>query len=265
MLHPKLTRHGLMIFPPNDRFVGRSLSLYGEYSRGETVVFRQIVRPGWRALDIGANVGVFTLDLSELVGRTGEVIAFEPQRAIFHMLCANIAMNERRNVKCIHAALGNKARMVPMPVLDYAAEENFGGISIEMGGKDAAPMQVLDTLDLGAINFIKIDVEGHEREALMGGRKTITQCKPVLYVENDRREKSPALIDLLLSWGYRLFWHLPLLYQPDNYHGVAENIFAGIVSCNMLCLPAQVRLDAPPELLTPIQSIQDWPVQVRPA
>ena len=78
-----------------------------------------------------------------------------------------------------------------------------------------------------------------EVEALRGAANTIAATRPVLYVENDRKERSAELITLLLSWNYRLYSHTPPLFAPDNYNGDSENLFGNIVSINLLCLPAE--------------------------
>ena len=98
----------------------------------------------------------------------------------------------------------------------------------------------VDSLDLPVCHLIKIDVEGMEREVLQGAEQTIRRFRPVLYMENDRPEHSAALIRQVLDLGYRLYWHLPPLFNPQNYFGVAENVFGKIVSVNMLGLPASV-------------------------
>ena len=59
----------------------------------------------------------------------------------------------------------------------------------------------------------------------------------ILYVENDRSRNSAALISWLMDQGYRLYWHLPRLFNPENYFGEANNVFGNIVSVNMLCIP----------------------------
>ncbi len=92
----------------------------------------------------------------------------------------------------------------------------------------------IDQLDLAACHLIKVDVEGMEGDVIGGAEATIRRLRPALYVENDRHEKSAALIEQLLGLGYRLYWHLPPLFNPDNYFGVSENLFPGIVSANML-------------------------------
>jgi hypothetical protein len=76
-----------------------------------------------------------------------------------------------------------------------------------------------------------------ELEVLRGAAALIARFRPILYVENDRPETSEALIRHLLGLDYRLYWHLPPLYNPRNFFGESENVFSNIVSVNMLCLP----------------------------
>src|SRR5262249_11514521 len=77
------TRQGMMLYNRHGVYVGRSIELYGEYSRSEQDLFRQAVQPGWLVLEVGASSGAHTLMLSRQVGKRGMVIAFEPQRALF--------------------------------------------------------------------------------------------------------------------------------------------------------------------------------------
>ena len=67
----KQTRHGLMAYNINDIYLGRSLDCYGEFSRGETLLFAQLVGPQSLVLDIGANIGAHTLFFAEAVGPRG--------------------------------------------------------------------------------------------------------------------------------------------------------------------------------------------------
>jgi hypothetical protein len=81
---------------------------------------------------------------------------------------------------------------------------------------------------------MKIDVEGMELDVLKG---VIHRFRPRLYVENDRIEKSATLIEHLLASDYQLYWHLPWLYNSDNFFADPESIFARIVSYNMVAVP----------------------------
>ena len=232
------TRYGPMIFNPLDRYVGRSLDLYGEFSPGETELFSRLLLPGAVAVDAGAHVGALTLALAHTVGPQGGVLAVEPQRLLFQTLCANVTINGLTQVWTYHAALGESEGTVAVPVLDPGQETNFAGLSLAAQGTgETVPRISLDSLELARCHFIKADVEGMAREVLDGARRTIEQFQPVLYVENDRREQSPALIERILGFDYDLYWHLPPLFSPENFNGVSRNVFGDTVSVNMLCFP----------------------------
>jgi FkbM family methyltransferase len=235
-----LCRSGPMLYNRNDSYVGASLRKYGEFSAGEAELFRQVVEPGMTVLEIGANLGAHTVDLSRLAGASGVVHAFEPQRLAFQLLCANIALNSCSNVFAHQMAVGVAHGTLAVPLLDPNAANNFGGLSLADGQPgEPVPLVTVDEMALPACHFLKLDVEGMEVEALRGAAETISRLRPILYVENDREARSPELISLLQSYRYRLYWHLPPLYHPDNFAMDAENIFGDVVSINLLCLPVE--------------------------
>jgi FkbM family methyltransferase len=257
-LRIKRTRHGLMAYNINDIYVGRSLDCYGEYSPGETMLFAQLAAPGSVAVDVGANIGALTLSLSQIVGNGGIVIAIEPQRAAYHLLCANLALNEVSNVRAIHAAAGRAPGQAFVPIVDQTRPGNFGGVALADQGGESVAMVSIDSLNLPACRFIKIDVEGHESSVLAGAAETIARFQPVLYVENDRRHQSAALIRQMRDLDYILYWHLPPLYSPDNYYCNAGNVFSGVVSIDMMCLPKSDGRKV--EGMKPVAGPDDWPL-----
>jgi len=251
------TRHGLMLYNRHDAYVGRSLERYGEYSEGEIDLFRQVVRPGWIVVEAGANVGAHTLALSRLVGEKGAVYAFEPQRVLFQTLCANMALNSRTNVHCRCEAVGERPDWIFVPALDFDAENNFAGLGLgEYQTGEKTPVVTVDGLQLPRCDLLKVDVEGMEWSVLKGAAKTIEQFRPILYVENDRRDRSAALIEHITSLGYSLYWHLPRLFNPANYFENAHNEFANIVSANMLGVHASVKTAI--SGLRPVEGPEDY-------
>jgi hypothetical protein len=106
-------------------------------------------------------------------------------------------------------------------------------------GGESAQVMTLDSMTLPSLRLLKIDVEGMEIEALSGARQQIARHRPFIYVENDRREQSPALISLLDELGYESWWHLPPLFNPENFNGHSENVFPGLLSINLLCVPRE--------------------------
>lgn len=130
LLPPELrmtnTRHGLMLYPANDVYIGRSLEVYGEYCPGEGEAFSQILRTGAIVLEAGANIGAHTVHLSKIVGPTGQVYAFDPQRRIFQILCANLALNNAGNVVARQQGLGDVRTTMWASPPDIGAAANFG-------------------------------------------------------------------------------------------------------------------------------------------
>ena len=99
-------RHGYVLYNVNDRYIGRSVEHYGEWSPGETTLFRQFCRPGHYVVDVGAHIGTHTLAFARLVGERGRVFAFEPQRMLAQALAANVALNSLTNVHTHHLGVG---------------------------------------------------------------------------------------------------------------------------------------------------------------
>lgn len=229
-------RHGPIIYNENDQFVGRSIAEYGEYNHDEFELLSELVHPHTCVIEIGANIGTHTIPLAQ---RAAMVYAFEPQRLVYQVLAANIALNQLTNVFAWQAALSDVGGRAFMPELNPRAPHNFGGVSMQTEPTSEAVMQlVLDDIGIAQCGLLKIDVEGMELEVLKGAHKLIMRHRPYIYVENDRREKSAALISYLQQeLGYTLHWHLPPLYNPNNHAKNPNNVFPNIVSVNMLCLP----------------------------
>ncbi len=128
----KQCRHGPLLLLREDTYIGRSLDLYGGFSELKAVLFAQIVRAVDVVLEVGSNIGAYTVHLARLVGANGCVYAYEPQRVIFHLLCANVALNSPFSVYTHHAGVGSSAGELHVPPLNYAAANNLGGLSLSL-------------------------------------------------------------------------------------------------------------------------------------
>jgi FkbM family methyltransferase len=245
-------RHGRIMYLSNDAYIGRSLDVYGEYCEGEIDIFRQLLRPGDVAVDVGANIGALTLGMARVVQSAGAVVAFEPQRAIYDILCNNLRLNKITNVRALRQAVGSAPGVIRVPPLDYRQVDNFGGVALGGPAGEEVDVVTIDSLGLPRLRILKIDVEGMEWEAVTGARSTIGRLQPALYLENDRRDKSPKLISLVFELGYRLWWHITPLFNPMNFFANPQNVFGNTLSFNVIGFP---RGNPPaidlPEILSP--------------
>ena len=239
-------RHGLFLVNPRDRYVGRALAEYGEFSEWEVAALLAPLKPGAVVVEAGANMGAITVPLARRVGRDGCIFAYEPQRLTFQQLCANLALNGLDNVVARWAACGRERGAITVPVVDPDLPNNIGGLDIR-GHADGEIVDVepIDALGLDRCDLIKADVEGMERDVLAGARATIARCRPHLYLENDRPENGAALIDDVLALGYRAWWHTPPLFNAKNWAKRPDDVWLEeegkrFVSINMLCVPEEI-------------------------
>jgi FkbM family methyltransferase len=253
-LRVRRCRHGVMLYNLNDVYIGTMLDLYGEFSEGEEDVFRQFLRSGMTVVEVGANIGAHTLSIARHVGPQGRVLAFEPQRKVFQILCANLALNGIEQVEAHWAAVGDESGHIRVPDLDSTKRNNFGGLSIGRGeAGDEVRLLTLDSLGLQNCHLLKIDVEGMEANVLRGAAKTIQRHSPMIYAENDRKDQSATLIEILFGMDYRCYWHTPPYVRMPNFRGNPENRFPRLVSVNMLCVPRDrpIKVEGLPEILGP--------------
>lgn len=240
------TRWGMMCVNQLDKNIGKLLIAYGEFSKGETDLFAALIKQDDICLDVGANIGALTLPMARMCKL---VLAFEPQEYVYHLLCANLALNSITNVRALQFAVSDNREPMMIPILDPRIPNNFGGIDIRQPAPSRQRVEsvTIDDLDLPKCAMIKIDVEGMELAVLRGAQKTIQRHRPLLYVENDRVENEVELLNALLSLGYKLYDHFPPLFDPDNFRRCDMNFFEAVFSLNLLAIPSDGELPFPLE------------------
>lgn len=194
-------------------FIEASIYYLGDYEPWVKKHFKLLIRPGDVILDVGANIGFHSLYFSTLTGPNGKVIAIEPINQNFLAMQSNIALNGFENIITIQKALANETKEIQIYIDPEA--KNPGAFSLlEQGIKNTHISclkgdDLIDELGLKLIDFIKIDVEGYELEALKGLSLTIEKSRPVIIFEYDRAyqmkaQYAPDAIFLFLnSFNYR--------------------------------------------------------------
>lgn len=244
-----------MLVNRHDLYVGEAFLHCGEYSAAEVAFLCQLVRHGDVALMAGANIGSLVVPVAQAIGHTGRVIAFEPQLHVYHLLCANVALNDLFHVECFRYAVGAERGVVAIPRLDPTQKLNAGGVPIG-AGDDSVPCLTIDGMGLQSLDILQADVEGSELALLAGAADTITRYKPLLYLEADRQEQRGALLTWLVDAGYEVWEHAPPLWNPANYMGATEVRWEHVVSINWLC----VHPDNPRTIPESPHLTRVWPV-----
>lgn len=217
--HSRHGKMGVFLCLRQDSYIGRSLELFGEYSEAEVDVFRAFIRADDVVIDAGALFGVHTLPLAELCP-LGSVLAFEPQRIPFQMLCANMAINSQFNVDASKSALGEADGISRVRALDPRIDMPWGLTRLESpysSDGENVRVRTVDGMLLARLDFMKIDVEGSEAPVLRGASETIKRCQPVLYIEfNENRD---AILALLGQLGYSyVIRHIAPVHRFPNYN-----------------------------------------------
>lgn len=165
--------------------------------------------PGDWCIDVGANVGRYTLRMSDLVGSTGHVIAFEPLTSSFDLLTHFVTTGGYQNVTLLNAAATNLPSLIgitadfsatPEPCLFHTnTGTRITAATAETGERKLG--LTIDSLMLPSrIHLIKIDVEGHELQVCRGMAGIIERDHPTLIVEDHKTDT--GVPEFLRSYGY---------------------------------------------------------------
>jgi FkbM family methyltransferase len=204
----------------------RDLLLTGSFEPKQTEIIKRLLPNGGTFIDVGANVGYFSIVGATTLGPSGRVYAFEPVADIYKLLCRNISLNKLNNVTPVNSAcFSSSGEMAMMRDIDSAksrlspvAQENE---TVQLTTLDA----FVDEVGLERIDFIKIDAEGSDLEVLKGASRTVGRFRPAVMVELS----GPPLLYGSISDVFRFFedrpyklslingrWSVDLLCEPLN-------------------------------------------------
>ena len=177
-------------YHPNDQFVGATIAK-NQYELFESLLVLSHVKKGDIVIDIGANIGYYSLLLAYRVGNSGHVYAFEPDPLNRKILTKNIDANNLNNITISDAAIDQAIGKAKL----YLSEENFGDHRLFLDKSEEQQRnrikircETLDhlfcnTITEKPISFIKIDTQGYEPFVIAGGRQLICKYKPTIFLE----------------------------------------------------------------------------------
>lgn len=169
-------------------WIQQQIYFLGDYEKSEIDYLYQHLKPGNTFIDIGANIGLFSLNASKIVGKSGNIHSFEAFSQNYLKLKNNIEDNHFENVNIHHQAISNDNSAIEILYNDvnknvgmasaflknFTSKEIVGSITID---------EYVSTQKIDRIDLIKIDIEGGELKALSGMSETLRNFKPQIILE----------------------------------------------------------------------------------
>ncbi|HXF61987.1 MAG TPA: FkbM family methyltransferase [Caldilineaceae bacterium] len=195
----------------DDWGVGGRIAVKRTYEAHVSTLFRSLLEPGAVVVDIGANIGYYTLLAATRVGPTGKVIAFEPKEENCDLLRRSLAANDLHNVVVHCCAVAESDG-----VAGYYSSSSNGSISNDLTrpGARQVPTVALDDVLAGEprIDVIKMDIEGAEGRAFQGMQGVLRRSRPILFSEfspyslpKNSGISGDDYLTLLRAAGYELY------------------------------------------------------------
>ena len=194
-----------------------SISHYGTYEKLEAKIMEEKIKVGNITVDVGANIGLHTLNMARIVGNTGRVFAFEPDPSNFEILEKNVKINNYQNIILEQKAVGDKHGRTTLYQSDNPGMHRIfpqtkqakGQVQVELTSLDK---YFIDSNLANKINFIKIDVEGFEFSVLKGMKNILKNNKKIkILFENMQINTIQAgftpikVLNYLTSYDFKLF------------------------------------------------------------
>ena len=215
----------------------------------EMYLLNKFVSEGNTCIDIGANIGYYSVPLAELVGKSGKVYAVEPVELFRNVLTKNLKRYKVENrVEVIPYALGNiDDEEIEMGTPEVDGLVHFGYTKVlsssesKVRNKYKVKIHRPNTIfsDLNELHFIKCDIEGYEDKVIPEFSDIIKKFKPTLQIEICSKQNREIIIDLLKPLNYKVFYYLnnklfELKKKEDNIENSCDLYFFQTQNINSL-------------------------------
>jgi len=173
-------------------------------SEPEFYILKKFIKKDDSVVDIGANIGRYSFELSKIVGHKGKVYSFEPILRNYLTFISLIFIHEAKNIIPFNIALSDETKLLKMNEVKTSIRykvlfNTYTASKVRKKGSLNHYSIKLDDLKIkNKISFIKIDVEGHEMQVLRGAKNIIIKNKPIILIQDNDKK----VINYLRSWGY---------------------------------------------------------------
>lgn len=229
--------YGLDLLTPSaDTGVSKALREFGEFARPEVELIAELLGAG-TYVDVGANLGSIALPVAQSGRR---VVAIEANRGLAGLLATNALNNRLYNVEVHHAAVGETRRLAKFPMVPLSEVTNLGISGFHLAGRypeEVVQMTTLDAITPPDTTIIKIDVEGYERQVMVGAEAVLRNIRPAWIVESGSdTPENRVVMEMFRAAGYRLWWFLaPFVTRQTSRSGDPSMLTRG--DFNIVALP----------------------------
>ncbi len=179
-------------------YVEWELFFRGYYEKNVIDAMKKIVKPGFVAMDVGANIGTHTLIMAKAVGDTGKVFAFDPHLESAERLKENVNLNNFQNVEIAQIGLSNKKGTMTLfsysdEMADHGTASLYDLPNLQKTAVEV-PISTIDTFveekKINRLDFVKIDTRGSDFPIILGARESIKKFQPFIIFEFNRENWS---------------------------------------------------------------------------
>jgi FkbM family methyltransferase len=229
------------------KYLDQQILNYGFFEKDSINWVKKLVKPGMVTVDVGANFGYYTMLLSKFSGSTGKVIAFEPLSTFYDRLLYHAKINNCTNVVLVKEGLSSQAEQLTIflnqdtATLHWPANEPPPEVPIQQISLITLDDYVSKN-DVTHIDFIKVDIDGHEPHFLKGAENSLSKFEPIILMEFAHLNLlasgsgSDHLAHQLCALGYELYSE-----QTGKPYPSMTDFLVDAMNCayskNVLCIP----------------------------
>jgi FkbM family methyltransferase len=247
----------VMLWPGNES--SRALFITGNFEPSEMSWLADNLKDDMVFIDVGANMGIYTMFAAKLVGARGRVLAIEPSEREFQRLSFHVVLNDLGNVTCLRIAAADEAGVGELKVADEAKSGQntlgkFVSEEAEVLRMETVQMYPLDQViaeqELARVDVIKIDVEGAELRVLCGLASTLERWHPKLLIElapealASQNTSPEALVEWLRQRRYELFEFSHATGELQEFRSASVEH----ISKNFVAIPQEQRSVGSPDV-----------------